>query len=75
VDDSTLARSPSVYLTITRIGVSVSPSSGPQGTTFNEPGTGFLPNSPVTLHFIDPAGNHTTIPQTTDGSGGTPMLL
>jgi len=50
VDDSTLARSPSVYLTITRIGVSVSPSSGPQGQLSMNLALVFFPT--VRLPFI-----------------------
>ena len=51
--------------------VSVTPSSGPQGTTFSEPGTGFTPNGGVTLHFKNPSGiEQTTVSKTADASGG-----
>lgn len=39
--------------------VSVTPSSGQQGTVFSEPGTGFSPNGGVTLHFKQPDGTET----------------
>jgi hypothetical protein len=34
--------------------VTVTPSSGPQGTTFQQPGSGFTPNNTATLHFKGP---------------------
>ena len=50
--------------------VSVSPSQGPIGTLFSEPGFGFTPNSTVTLHFLGPDGSHYTDQvEYTDGSG------
>jgi RHS repeat-associated protein len=49
--------------------VSVSPTSGPQGTTFQEPGTGFTPNSSVTLHFIRPGLGETTLVKPTESNG------
>ena len=39
--------------------VSVTPVSGPQGTTFQQRGTGFTPNSTATLHFKRPDGSET----------------
>jgi len=53
--------------------VSVSPSSGPRGTTFTTPGRGFTPNSTVTPHIRKPDG--TEYPQgqkPTDGQGSYP---
>lgn len=50
--------------------VCVSPSQGPIGTLFSEPGFGFTPNSTVTLHFLGPDGSHYTDQvEYTDGSG------
>ncbi|MBW2570734.1 MAG: hypothetical protein JRE47_15585, partial [Deltaproteobacteria bacterium] len=48
--------------------VSVSPSFGPQGTTFQQPGTGFTPNGSVTLHFNGPDGS-STLAKTADSNG------
>jgi len=36
--------------------VFVTPPSGPQGTTFDQPGEGFTPNSIAELHFVKPDG-------------------
>lgn len=36
--------------------VSVTPTSGPQGTTFSQPGSDFTPDGTVTLHFTTPDG-------------------
>ncbi len=36
--------------------VSVNPSSGPQGTTFDQPGYNFTPNGEATLYFDGPDG-------------------
>ncbi len=49
--------------------VSVSPASGPVGTTFSEPGSGFSPNSTATLYFSGPDGPSTYSNQTTDDNG------
>lgn len=49
--------------------VSVSPLSGPQGTTFQQPGDGFTPNSTATMHFIRPELGETTESVNTDGNG------
>jgi hypothetical protein len=49
--------------------VTVSPSSGKQGVTFNEPGTYFTPNSKVTLHFKYPDGTESIVSKTTDKNG------
>ena len=51
--------------------VTVNPSTGSKssGTVLNEPGFGFTPYGPVTLHFIDPNGIHTTISKTADENG------
>ncbi len=49
--------------------VSVNPSSGPRGTTFDEPGTGFTPGGAVTLHFVSPTGLDQTVAKTADASG------
>jgi len=49
--------------------VSVSPTIGPQGTTFQEPGTGFTPNSTATMHFTRPGLGETTLAVGTDGNG------
>ena len=48
--------------------VSVSPASGPQGTVFNQPGSGFTPNGSVTLHFDGPDGQ-STAPETANVNG------
>ena len=50
--------------------VSVSPTSGPRGTIFNEPGSGFTPNSTATLYFSGPDGPSTVTdkPTLSDGS-------
>jgi len=48
--------------------VSVTPSFGPQGTIFQQPGTGFTPNSTATLHFTGPDGSSTAY-ENTDGNG------
>ncbi|WP_373498459.1 leucine-rich repeat domain-containing protein [Desulfococcus sp.] len=74
VDDKTDYRSNSAYFTVTEPAISpyvtVSPSSGPQGTTFNEPGYGFSPNSNVTLHFLGPDGSHySNVKRATDNNG------
>lgn len=42
--------------TFSPLAVNVFPQNGTQGTTFSQPGTGFTPNSGVTLHFNGPAG-------------------
>jgi RHS repeat-associated protein len=39
--------------------VSVTPTSGPQGQLFSEPGTGFTPNGTATLYFSGPDGPST----------------
>ena len=49
--------------------VSVSPSTGTNGTTFQQPGTGFTPNSTATLHFNGPDGPSTVNGKSTNGSG------
>lgn len=56
VDDRTGTASPTVSLRITQPTVSVSPASGPRGTVFYEPGSGFTPGGSVTLHFLRPDG-------------------
>ncbi len=70
VDDATGQWSNTVTFTVYGLNpqVSVSPNSGPQGTTFSQPGTGFTPNSGVTLHFVGPDGESTAT-ETTDGTG------
>lgn len=46
------------------------PRFGPPGTIFTESGTGFTPNSTVTLHFRNHLGEvQDSIPQNTDASG------
>jgi len=45
------------------------PSSGLQGTTFQEPGYNFTPNGNVTMYFQYPAGGHVTAPKKADGNG------
>lgn len=50
--------------------VSITPSSGPQGTTFNQSGTGFTPNSTATLNFRRPDGTETEpVTKSTDTNG------
>lgn len=49
--------------------VSVSPTSGPQGTTFDEPGTGFTPNNTADLHFTGPDGPSEVPNKPTDSNG------
>jgi len=49
--------------------VSISPISGEQGTTFNEPGWGFTPNSTSTLYFKYPDGRQLTATERTDSQG------
>jgi len=50
--------------------ISVTPTTGPQGTTFSEPGSGFTPNKPVTLHFRKPDGTETTtVSKVADATG------
>jgi hypothetical protein len=49
--------------------VSVTPSFGTNGTIFDEPGSGFTPNSTATLHFIRPGLPETTLPKITDSNG------
>jgi len=49
--------------------VRVTPTFGPQGTTFDQPGTGFTPNSTATLHFVRPGLGETTLPKGTDSFG------
>lgn len=77
VDNKTNTRTPSVYYeflsdTAPSISpkVSISPSYGALGTTFQQNGTGFSPNSSVTLYFKDPNGNILpTTSKTTDAVG------
>jgi hypothetical protein len=73
VDNSTALASNHVTFTISQLvnpQVSVSPTSGQQGTTFSEPGTGFTPNGGVTLHFKQPNGvEAATVPKTADAGG------
>lgn len=57
VDEKTGIASAAVNLRITQPTVSVLPSSGPRGTVFNEPGTGFTPGGSVTLRFLRPDGS------------------
>jgi hypothetical protein len=50
--------------------VSVSPTSGEQGTTFSEPGWGFYSDHSATLHFRGPDGRELTpVKKSTDGQG------
>jgi hypothetical protein len=49
--------------------VSVTPTSGTNGTTFNEPGIGFTPNSTATLYFYRPVLGVTSLPKATDSRG------
>lgn len=75
VDGATGASTPTVAFTITggmsvNPQVSVSPSSGAQGTTFQEPGTGFTPGGPVTLHFKQPNGSETPVASATADASG-----
>ncbi len=50
--------------------IGVSPSSGPQGTTFELSGSGFTPNSGVELHVQKPDGSeYTPLQATTDETG------
>jgi hypothetical protein len=71
VDNTTAIASPSVTFSVFLAPtVSVSPSSGPRGTTFNEPGTGFTPGGSVALHFRQPNGVEAgTVSKTADASG------
>lgn len=59
-------------LTVTTLNpqVSVSPSEGPRGTTFSQPGIGFSNLNKAILHFKKPNGNeYPTAEENTDGSG------
>ena len=50
--------------------ISMTPMSGLPGTTFTESGTGFTPNSTVTLHFRNQLGElQTPVQRATDASG------
>lgn len=70
VDDTTNKTSNTVSFTVYAVNpqVSVSPSTGPQGTTFQQPGTGFTQNNTATLHFTCPDGSSTAY-ENTDGNG------
>jgi RHS repeat-associated protein len=72
VDNATGATSNTVTFTVYNVNpqVSVSPTSGPQGTTFSEPGTGFTPNGTATLYFSGPDGP-STYPNKTILANGT----
>ena len=74
VDSATGKSSPTVNLMVTSVvqpQVSVTPSSGTAGvTTFSEPGSGFTPNSGVTLHFRYPDGSEPApVSKTADANG------
>jgi len=72
VDDTTATQSNTVSFEVTASitpTVSVSPTSGPQGTIFSQPGSGFTSNSTVTLHFNSPDGPSSISGKATDGSG------
>jgi murein DD-endopeptidase MepM/ murein hydrolase activator NlpD len=50
--------------------VGVTPSAGPQGTVFDQPGSGFTPNNVAILHFRKPDNTeYPAINQTTDNNG------
>lgn len=50
--------------------VIVNPYSGQRGTSFNQPGQGFTPNSTVTLYFRKPDGSqYPPVKKTTDTQG------
>jgi len=70
IDDATGQTSNTVSFTVYAVNphVSVSPSSGLQGTTFQQPGTGFTRNSTATLHFTGPDGPSTDN-ENTDSNG------
>ena len=71
VDNATGATSNTATFQVTvSPSVSVSPSSGPRGTSFSQPGTGFTSNGSVTLHFRKPDGTEApTLPKTADSGG------
>ncbi|MCK5231363.1 MAG: RHS repeat protein, partial [Desulfobulbaceae bacterium] len=72
IDDTSGEQSNTVTFSITAgttPQVSVSPSTGPQGTTFSEPGTGFTANSTATLYFSGPDGDADPVSKNTDGIG------
>ena len=54
VDNTTSKVSAVATLIITQPLVTVTPTVGPWGTVFNEPGSGFTPGGGVTLHFRRP---------------------
>ena len=70
-DDTTGQQSNTVNFTVYAVNpqVSVSPTSGPQGTTFSQPGSGFTPNSTATLYFNGPDGPEVVTGKATDGNG------
>lgn len=50
--------------------VSVSPSGGPRGTMFSQPGQGFIANSTATVHYRKPDGaEYPPVRQQTDAQG------
>ncbi len=72
IDDTTGISSNTFNFSITALTpqVSVSPVSGPQGTLFSQPGSGFTPNGGVTLHFRKPDGTeYPTTPETANSNG------
>jgi hypothetical protein len=71
VDNSSGITSNTVYFTVFTANpqVSVSPSSGTNGTTFQQPGSGFTPNGTATLHFNTPDGPTTVSNKPINSSG------
>jgi YD repeat-containing protein len=71
VDNSSGITSNTVYFTVFTANpqVSVSPSSGTNGTTFQQPGSGFTPNGTATLHFNTPDGPSTVSNKPINSSG------
>ena len=62
------SRSFTIFLSNLNPQVSVNPSEGSNGTTFDQSGSGFTPNSSATLYFNTPDGQ-STVNESTDSNG------
>ena len=68
-DNATGVDSNTVTFRIAKPQVSVSPASGTNGTVFQQPGSGFTPDSTAILHFTGPDGDTDPVTKNTDSNG------